>query len=144
MADSSLPNICLPKTFIHLKTSPPFVISTALPQPLAPACNDWSHCIQMFYTWTTSLIDTFLVVQQLSQHLIVGACTLLSKPYVCLAPSSFLTHGTQVCIQQILSCIPYALPIVFVTNFIWPYLHQFFDDSHSINGTQKPLKKPFN
>jgi len=31
----------------------------------------------------------------------------------------------------------------FVTSFIQPYLHQFFDDSHGINGTQKPLKKPF-
>jgi len=34
--------------------------------------------------------------------------------------------------------------ILFVTNFIQPYLHQFFDDSHSLNGSQKPLKRPFN
>ena len=31
-----------------------------------------------------------------------------------------------------------------VTNFIWPYLHQFFDDSHGLNGYGKPLKRPFN
>jgi len=31
-----------------------------------------------------------------------------------------------------------------VTNFIWPYLHQFFIDSHSLNGYRKPLKGPFN
>jgi len=31
-----------------------------------------------------------------------------------------------------------------VTNFIWPYLHQLFDYSHGLNGTQKPLKIPFN
>ena len=30
-----------------------------------------------------------------------------------------------------------------VTNFIWPYLHQFFDDSHGLNGYKKPLKRPF-
>ena len=30
-----------------------------------------------------------------------------------------------------------------VTNFIWPYLHQFFNDSHSLNGYGKPLKRPF-
>jgi len=30
-----------------------------------------------------------------------------------------------------------------VTNFIWSYLHQFFDDSHGLNGSQKPLKRPF-
>jgi len=30
-----------------------------------------------------------------------------------------------------------------VTNFIWPYLHQFFIYSHSLNGYKKPLKRPF-
>jgi len=30
-----------------------------------------------------------------------------------------------------------------VTNFIRPYLHQFFDDSHSLNGYGKPLRRPF-
>ena len=30
-----------------------------------------------------------------------------------------------------------------VINFIWPYLHQFFDDSHGLNGYGKPLKRPF-
>jgi len=31
-----------------------------------------------------------------------------------------------------------------VTNFIWLYLHQFFDDYHGLNGYGKPLKRPFN
>ena len=31
-----------------------------------------------------------------------------------------------------------------ITNFIWPYLHQFFDYSHSLNDYKKPLKRPFN
>jgi len=30
-----------------------------------------------------------------------------------------------------------------VTNFIWPYLHQFFINSHGLNGYGKPLKRPF-
>ena len=30
-----------------------------------------------------------------------------------------------------------------VTNFIWPYLHQFFDDSHGLKASLKPLKRPF-
>ena len=33
--------------------------------------------------------------------------------------------------------------ILFVTNFIWPYLHQFSIDSHGLNGYRKPLKRPF-
>ena len=31
-----------------------------------------------------------------------------------------------------------------VTNFIWPYLHQVFNDSHGLKGYGKPLKRPFN
>jgi len=30
-----------------------------------------------------------------------------------------------------------------VTNFIWPYLHQFFDDSHGLKTSLKPSKRPF-
>ena len=30
-----------------------------------------------------------------------------------------------------------------VTNFIQPYLHQFFDNSHGLNSYGKPLKRPF-
>jgi len=33
--------------------------------------------------------------------------------------------------------------MVLVTNFIWPYLHQFFDDSHGLKASLKPLKRPF-
>jgi len=32
---------------------------------------------------------------------------------------------------------------VTVTNFIWPYLHQFFDDSHGLRASLKPLRRPF-
>jgi len=41
--------------------------------------------------------------------------------------------------------VPLQLPLssLVVTNFIWPYLHQFFDDSHGLNGYGKPLKRPF-
>ena len=33
---------------------------------------------------------------------------------------------------------------VSVTNFIRPYLHQFFKDFHSLNSYGKPLKRTFN
>jgi len=33
--------------------------------------------------------------------------------------------------------------VVFVTNFIRPYLHQFSIDSHGLNGYGKPLERPF-
>jgi len=35
------------------------------------------------------------------------------------------------------------LRLVIVTNFIQPYLHQFFNYSHCLNGYRKPLKRPF-
>jgi len=31
----------------------------------------------------------------------------------------------------------------YVTNFIRPYLHQFFDDSHGLKASLKPLRRPF-
>jgi len=31
-----------------------------------------------------------------------------------------------------------------VTNFIWSYLHHFFDDSHGLKASLKPLRRPFN
>jgi len=30
-----------------------------------------------------------------------------------------------------------------VTNFIWSYLRQFFDDSHGLKTSLKPLRRPF-
>ena len=39
--------------------------------------------------------------------------------------------------------VPLQFMIQSVTNFIQPYLHQFFDDSHGLNGYRKPLKRPF-
>ena len=42
----------------------------------------------------------------------------------------------------------YAIKLILgsepVTNFIRPYLYQFFNNSHSLNGYGKPLKRPFN
>jgi len=38
---------------------------------------------------------------------------------------------------------PYRIKKI-VTNFIWPYLYQFFNDSHGLKGYEKPLKRPFN
>ena len=32
---------------------------------------------------------------------------------------------------------------MFVTNFIWSYLHHFFDDSHGLKASLKPLRRPF-
>ena len=36
-----------------------------------------------------------------------------------------------------------ASSIGVVTNFIWSYLHQFFDDSHGLKASLKPLRRPF-
>jgi len=33
---------------------------------------------------------------------------------------------------------------VVVTNFIWTYIYQLFDNFHSLNSVKKPLRRPFN
>ena len=40
-------------------------------------------------------------------------------------------------------CANFSILCLPVTNFIWPYLHQFSIDSHGLNGYGKPLKRPF-
>jgi len=46
-------------------------------------------------------------------------------------------------INELEECFLLLLKDLCVTNFIRPYLHQFFDDSHGLNGCGKPLKRPF-
>jgi len=36
-----------------------------------------------------------------------------------------------------------SMKFPFVTNFIQSYLHQFFDDSHGLKASLKPLRRPF-
>jgi len=42
------------------------------------------------------------------------------------------------------SCVQKIIETPFVTNFIWSYLHQFFEDSHGLKASLKPLRRPFN
>jgi len=56
-------------------------------------------------------------------------------------------HEWRICLKEAIAMQPgmvYCWLLVVVTNFIWPYLHQFFDDSHGLNGYGKHLKRPFN
>jgi len=38
----------------------------------------------------------------------------------------------------------YLAQVQKLSQFIWLYLHQFFDDSHGLKGYGKPSKRPFN
>jgi len=42
-------------------------------------------------------------------------------------------------------CVPIITQshVLLVTNFIRPYLRQFFDDSHGLKASLKPLRRPF-
>jgi len=39
--------------------------------------------------------------------------------------------------------IEFSLSTQTVTNFIQPYLHQFFNNSHGLKASLKPLRRPF-
>ena len=63
-----------------------------------------------------------------------------------------LCSSTKVAISSILYCsaCKRGLGILWaycccgsVTNFIQSYLHQFFDDSHGLKASLKPLRRPF-
>jgi len=61
--------------------------------------------------------------------------TLKVKPVLGTLPKRF--RITREIIGDLLKNMPS------VTNFIWPYLHQFSIDSHGLNGYGEPLKRPF-
>ena len=68
---------------------------------------------------------------------------------LCLEPKTQISDTTcdrsQVMTHWSTSLPAFWIPIysLIVTNFIWPYLHQFFNDSHGLNGYRRPLKRPF-
>jgi len=39
--------------------------------------------------------------------------------------------------------VSHVSKVLIVTNFIRPYLHQFFDNSHGLKASLKPLRRPF-
>ena len=45
--------------------------------------------------------------------------------------------------QYVSICDLYLQTKPSITNFIRPYLYQIFNNSHDLNGTQKPLKRTF-
>jgi len=67
--------------------------------------------------------------------------------FVCGLPRSE-PHHLEGQVPNPLSLRPIKCPKeglnLLVTNFIRPYLYQFFNDSHGLNGYKKLLKRPFN
>ena len=52
--------------------------------------------------------------------------------------------GEDKMVQSGIVFFKYSLqPTLSVTNFIWSYLHQFFNDSHGLKASLKPLRRPF-
>jgi len=111
--------------------------------------------------------SVFLTLYQLYHSLLFSTLISSSSLYLKLQPKLLLKVITQVVLPHcnivtslvrintdqrekgmISSLFLYSLCKILlwkisVTNFIWPYLHQFFNSFHSLNDTQKPLKKPF-
>jgi len=55
-----------------------------------------------------------------------------------------LQAASQLCTKQVgTGEINQIIESLLVTNFIRPYLHQFFDDSHGLKASLKPLRRPF-
>ena len=54
-----------------------------------------------------------------------------------------ITHTTTELIPRQKHLSTGSQIMVSVTNFIRSYLHQIFDDSHSLKASLKPLRRPF-
>ena len=88
----------------------------------------------VFLTYSSWYIGIY-TVDTLLYSLCFTNCIILFLPLLLIHPWVF----TWVLQPELL----FKVIILDVTNFIWPYLHQFFDNSHSLNGSWKPLKRPF-
>jgi len=51
-------------------------------------------------------------------------------------------HEWRICLEKAIAMQP-RMACHHVTNFIWSYLHQFFNYSHGLKASLKPLKRPF-
>ena len=80
---------------------------------------------------------------------------LLSFLYLCLVLLKLVLWWTLLLVFQMLPLAPFPIftsapfwPVCavmpLVTNFIKSYLHHFFDDSHGLKASLKPLRRPFN
>jgi len=80
------------------------------------AVTYWNRILQCFY----SSMEWCIGMQRYPHDISTDKSQL--RPYAYIYPPSFYYS---------------------VINFIQPYLHQFFDNSHSLNSYGKPSKRPF-
>jgi len=106
-------------------------------------CNDRPHFIQVFTMMQPHgpllcfrLLHIFngSVSASLVGHILYSADFMSA---ICIPHLLLMVH------RYIYSRYSSVFLMLYVTNFIWPYLHQFFIDSHSLNNYGKPLKRPF-
>jgi len=110
------------------------------------------------FSWGSSLIIKYYLFSEVVQYTVQSIILLItlllcslpfhpwqssrpqplpSPPYLVAEPILFAYNTCKQTLKQVLQSD------LFVTNFIRPYLHQFFDYSHGLNGYGKPLKRPF-
>jgi len=68
-----------------------------------------------------------------------GLCSQLGTAGRSVVPSLSVIAKTWPCNWVVFS----RILVFFVTNFIQPYFHQFFNNFHGLNSYEKPSKRPF-
>ena len=96
-------------------------------------CSQYKFCTRVYYNLYIQRSDSYSL----------GGCLVQRSPLQsdCLT----IVLGQQLVGKQVSSWVKILHPNRHsVTNFIWPYLYQFFNNSHGLNSYRKPLKRPFN
>jgi len=102
--------------------------------------KSWSHLC--YICWDTRSLSNQTPTALLTNALVVWLYNHFIGKITTL--SSLLGSNCWFSVYTDNKCIFSIKFIKYVTNFIQPYLHQFFDNSHSLNCYGKPLKRPFN
>ena len=91
----------------------------------------YSSCISSIQEINKDSIEFFLSSQIRSRI----KCSPLSLTF---------SLSTQTWSKLKLSWLKSYIYTLFVTNFIWTYLHQFFGNFYNLNSAQKPIRGPSN
>ena len=124
-------------TFLSLSISPFSSLHSLFLSIFTLACYIFSTA---FITSLSFAFD-FLIFSNKSTSFIITSVT-----YIALTSNHSLFNNVLFSLSFSTPFYQFGclLKLPAVTNFIWSYLHQFFDDSHGLKASLKPLRRPFN
>ena len=93
--------------------------------------------------WTKLLM--MMLHGRMEGSCLLHSMTMYSQVWTLALPQGQLVQrwGKNLCLYSPVGTWPVVMWVKYVTNFIWSYLYQIFDDSYGLKTSLKPLRRPF-